>query len=84
MPAALGVLEALHALREAAHDCGIDSNNPDTCGVCHKHFHECEQDRVWQDDDLPMTAENSLPGCPGARLRAVLARTAKLTNPDAT
>lgn len=65
---------ALQALRDAAMDCGVDTNNPDTCGVCHKHFGDCEEDRVWHDDTLPMTQETSLPACVGARVRAALVR----------
>jgi hypothetical protein len=76
LPAALSTLESLNTLRVAAADCGTNTDNPDTCGVCHKHFDDCEADRVWQDDTAPMTLETSFAACPGARVRAVLARMA--------
>lgn len=74
LPAALSTLESLNALRMAAADCAANTDNPDTCGVCHKHFEDCETDRVWQDETAPMTPETSMAACPGARVRAVLAR----------
>ena len=62
------------ALESAARDCGVDVNNPDTCGVCHKHFAECEEDQNCVGDetdtnDIPIGRE---PACPGARVRAAL------------
>jgi hypothetical protein len=65
-------LESFHPLRVAAADCAVDTSNPDTCGVCHKHFDECEDERVWYDDTPPMTRDKSEPECPGARVRIAL------------
>lgn len=73
-PVARGTLELLDTLRAIAAECGTNTDNPDTCGVCHKHFGDCEKDRAWQDDSAPMTHETSVPACPGARVRAVLAK----------
>jgi hypothetical protein len=66
----------LHELTRAAFDCGTNSDNPDTCGVCHLHFAECELDQVCVGDevnehDIPIERE---PACPGARVRAVLSK----------
>jgi hypothetical protein len=62
---------ALILLEKAAFDCGTSSDNPDTCGVCHLHFAECEDDKycVANENDILIGYE---PACPGARVRAVL------------
>lgn len=52
----------------AAHLCGWDNDNPDTCGVCHKHFAECEQERVIVGD----VNDADEPACPGARVRRAM------------
>jgi len=62
----------LRLLRLAAEACGTDNDNPDTCGVCHKHFAECEAERA-SHDDPPFTDANTFPACPGARVRQALA-----------
>jgi hypothetical protein len=73
--ATIAVLQKkLNDLTKAALDCGISSDNPDTCGVCHLHFAECEEDQVCVGDevnehDIPI---GRAPACPGARVRAVL------------
>lgn len=72
LSAALSALEGLKPLRKAAFDCGTDSDNPDTCGVCHKHFADCEMERMTHDDDLPFDRAKTFPACPGARVRAAL------------
>jgi hypothetical protein len=59
---------------DAARDCGTSVDNPDTCGVCHLHFAECEADEWCVGDevnehDIPIGRE---PACPGARVRAAL------------
>jgi hypothetical protein len=54
----------LHTVAVAAHRCGTDEDNPDTCGVCHLHFTACETDRFCDPTDDYV--------CPGARVRAAL------------
>lgn len=49
----------------AARNCGIDEENPDTCGVCGLHFAECEQDRY-------VGAVSDTPCCTGAIVRKAL------------
>lgn len=61
--------------RKALQDCARHSINFDTCGVCGQHFDDCESDRAVADEDQPFTDENTFPACPGARARALLART---------
>jgi hypothetical protein len=61
-------------LADASRDCGTSVDNPDTCGVCHLHFAECEADERCVGDevnehDIPIGRE---PVCPGARVRAAL------------
>jgi hypothetical protein len=69
-------LSATPALLAAAEECGTSWDNPDTCGVCHKHFDECEEEQHCVGDefapgrDIPLGRE---PACPGARVRAALA-----------
>ncbi len=58
------VAELVH-LREAARDCAVSSDNSDTCGVCGKHFSECEAERMERDDQ-------GVFACSGARLRAAM------------
>jgi hypothetical protein len=60
----------------AAQECGTSPDNPDTCGVCHKHFAECEEEEYVVDDELGLQSDRPLhrePACPGARVRAALA-----------
>lgn len=49
----------------SAIDCARSRDNPDTCGVCGKHFKECEEERVTRGDEEE-------PACAGARVRAAL------------
>lgn len=68
---------ALSKLLDAAQDCGTNWDNPDTCGVCHLHFHECEEDQFCVDlpgeEHLDLDIPNGRePACPGARLRITL------------
>jgi len=54
--------------------CGTSWCNPDTCGVCKLHFHECEEDISCVGDevdqhDIPTGREFS---CAGARARLLL------------
>lgn len=51
------------------HDCAIDRDSPDTCGVCGLHFADCEKERV-QYDDAPGTP--TFPACAGGRARVEL------------
>jgi hypothetical protein len=71
--ARLAALESrLHAAEEALRDCGTNDTNPDTCGVCGKHFAQCEEERwVDGDEDEPYLAKTR-PACAGARARAAL------------
>ena len=63
---------AVEAIVRAARECAISDHNPDTCGVCHKHFHECEEEKSSHDDSL--FNDNFFFSCPGARVREALAR----------
>ncbi len=63
---------AMAILRVAAEACAVDVDNPDTCGVCHKHFDECEAERL-SHEDPPYSDANTFPECPGARVRRALA-----------
>jgi hypothetical protein len=54
-------------------DCGTNTDNPDTCGVCGKHFHECEEQKLC-DEELDGTLVDIGFSCPGARAREILAR----------
>lgn len=60
----------LAALMAAAKACGTHDVNFDTCGVCHKHIVECEDDMSTTDEKPPLT--NFFFTCPGARVRAAL------------
>jgi hypothetical protein len=52
-------------------DCAVSTDNPDTCGVCSKHFADCEKaTRATLDEQDRITVEE--PSCPGARARALL------------
>ena len=65
----------LMAIIRAARECAIrDYPNGDTCGVCHKHFDECEEDKMTHDDEVPMDDKKMFFACPGARMRLALAR----------
>lgn len=71
--------EHLRQLRKAATAAGANQNNPDCCGVCGKHFAECEEDVfvVPADDtendlDIPTGREFA---CAGALIRAALRAT---------
>ena len=44
------------------HDCAIDEDNPDTCGVCGQHFTECDSDQRVRGDVTEAA-------CAGARAR---------------
>lgn len=63
---------AIEAVLRAANACGTNTHNPDTCGVCHKHFRDCEAERVSYDDP-PINDDNSFPECAGAMMRIALA-----------
>jgi hypothetical protein len=52
-------------LCEALEDCAVNSCNPDTCGVCGKHFHECEAETHYRDHVERFD-------CSGARARKAL------------
>ena len=64
------------ALREALRDCGTHEINADTCGVCGKHFADCETDTRYaghmSDPETPVPPPVEY-ACPGARARAALA-----------
>jgi hypothetical protein len=68
------VLESWYERRIAeliaeAKDCGTHPINFDTCGVCGKHFAECEVERLVDDE---VCGCDDGPACPGARVRVVL------------
>jgi hypothetical protein len=56
----------LAALTEAARDAARHPVHSDTCGVCGKHFEECEEGFEIGTGPKPK------PGCAGAQLRAAL------------
>lgn len=58
------------AVIDAAAACGWDSTNPDTCGVCHRHFDECEKEWHQTIDRSEKVVER--PDCPGARVRLAM------------
>ena len=61
-------------LETAAQDAGTHPICTDTCGVCGKHFEECEVE-MSSHDDPPWTSSTRVwPSCPGARIRAALAK----------
>jgi hypothetical protein len=53
-------------------DCGRHAVNADTCGVCKKHFKECEEDRIADEDRNGVLIDVGF-ACPGARARELLA-----------
>jgi hypothetical protein len=62
----------IEAVVRAGRACGI-SEVGDTCGVCHKHFQECEDDLATHEDP-PFTRDKMWFACPGARIRQALVR----------
>jgi len=66
----------MEAIVRAARACAISGNNPDTCGVCHKHFHDCEEEKSTHDgdNDVPYDDMTWFFSCAGARVRQALAR----------
>jgi hypothetical protein len=65
------VAHALRAERDrlvaAIEDCAVNSNNLDTCGMCGRHFPQCEKEKLWRDDER----NAKVFACPGARAREV-------------
>jgi len=59
----------LARLQRALEPCGTNTDNPDTCGVCHLHFHECFEDMAIDSDE---PGASRFFACPGARARMVL------------
>jgi len=61
---------AAEPVRDALKDCAVNETNPDTCGVCGKHFADCDVDRRHVGE--PDGPEE--PMCPGARARMALGK----------
>ena len=70
-------VNALLDVAEEAQHAGVNEQNPDTCGVCGKHFAECEEERSTHDEPPYTAAPVDWPSCPGARIRESLAAFAK-------
>ena len=68
---AMNYEQRLAELTAAARDCGTHAVNFDTCGVCGKHFPECEVERLIDDE---ICGCDDGPACPGARVRVALRR----------
>jgi len=56
-------------------ECGTNTDNPDTCGVCGAHFRECEAEKFC-DEELDGTFVELGFSCPGARARELLKESA--------
>jgi hypothetical protein len=75
----------MEKLKATLKDCGTHFVNADTCGVCGKHFHDCEELKSCEEIEvLPSTVSHAsyilTPSgfaCPGARARALLASEVK-------
>jgi len=64
----------IQALRAALRDCATHPVNADTCGVCGRHFPECEVDQQFMEAPS-MVKDPTLirqPACAGARAREAL------------
>lgn len=70
-------IEKMAKLRPVLETCGTSTDNPDTCGVCGKHFKECEEERVAEEVETSDGTKLSDDGfaCPGARARELLKET---------
>ncbi len=74
----LGCHARIAALAAALAACGTSDVNPDCCGVCSKHFHECDQDKATH-QEYPVSGRwdeaQMFPACAGGRARVLLRST---------